>query len=126
MNGRLTGHKNLNVLVVKTALPAKHFRFGGKRLSKTQKYCKTLLYLGLEVSDMAEVGHISCEKELLQLLNALPFMQAIGAEGILPAECKAVVKEYVPEIMKAIVTLPADEVHHTASSIVGNHKQSAL
>jgi phytepsin len=36
--------------------------------------------------------------------------KAIGAEGVIPAECKAVVKEYVPEIMKAIVTLPADEV----------------
>lgn len=36
--------------------------------------------------------------------------QAIGAQGVLPAECKAVVKQYVPEIMKAIVTLPADEV----------------
>ena len=42
-------------------------------------------------------------------------MQAIGAEGVIPAECKAVVKQYVPEIMKAIITLPADEVldlHH--------------
>ena len=37
-------------------------------------------------------------------------MQAIGAEGVIPAECKAVVKQYVPEIMKAIITLPADEV----------------
>ena len=37
-------------------------------------------------------------------------LQAIGAQGVLPAECKAVVKQYVPEIMKAIVTLPADEV----------------
>jgi hypothetical protein len=37
-------------------------------------------------------------------------VQAIGAEGVIPAECKAVVKQYVPEIMKAIVTLPADEV----------------
>lgn len=36
--------------------------------------------------------------------------RAIGAEGVVPAECKAVVKQYVPEIMKAIVTLPPDEV----------------
>jgi phytepsin len=36
--------------------------------------------------------------------------KAIGAEGVIPAECKAVVKQYLPEIMKAIVTLPADEV----------------
>lgn len=38
-------------------------------------------------------------------------MQAIGAEGVIPAECKVVVKQYVPEIMKAIVTLPPDEVN---------------
>ena len=37
-------------------------------------------------------------------------MQAIGAEGIIPAQCKAVVTQYVPELMKAIVTLPPDEV----------------
>ena len=44
-------------------------------------------------------------------------VQAIGAEGVIPAECKAVVKQYVPEIMKAIITLPADEVldlHHAS------------
>lgn len=41
----------------------------------------------------------------------ISWLQAIGAEGVVPAECKLVVKQYVPEIMKAIVTLPADEVN---------------
>ena len=44
------------------------------------------------------------------LAKTAGILQAIGAEGVIPAECKAVVKQYVPEIMKAIVTLPADEV----------------
>ena len=43
-------------------------------------------------------------------------MQAIGAEGIIPAQCKAVVEQYVPELMKAIVTLPPDEVRPSSAS----------
>jgi phytepsin len=48
--------------------------------------------------------------------------QAIGAEGIIPAQCKAVVEQYVPELMKAIVTLPPDEV----CAAVGLCDQSAV
>ena len=44
-------------------------------------------------------------------------MQAIGAEGIIPAQCKAVVEQYVPELMKAIVTLPPDEVRPSSISV---------
>jgi phytepsin len=35
---------------------------------------------------------------------------AIGAKGVLPAECRELVKQYVPEIMKAVVSLPEQQV----------------
>ena len=35
---------------------------------------------------------------------------AIGARGVLPAECRVLVKQYVPQLMKLIVTLPGDQV----------------
>ena len=34
---------------------------------------------------------------------------AIGARGVLPAECRVLVKQYVPQLMKLIVTLPGDQ-----------------
>ena len=34
---------------------------------------------------------------------------AIGARGVLPAECRVMVKQYVPQLMKLIVTLPGDQ-----------------
>ncbi|KAK9794929.1 hypothetical protein WJX73_010113 [Symbiochloris irregularis] len=36
--------------------------------------------------------------------------KAIGAKGVLPAECRELVKEYVPQILKALAILPADQV----------------
>ena len=41
-------------------------------------------------------------------------MQAIGAKGVLPAECRELVKEYVPQILKALAILPADQVSDNA------------
>ncbi|BDA43728.1 Aspartic proteinase oryzasin-1 [Coccomyxa sp. Obi] len=35
---------------------------------------------------------------------------AIGAKGVLPAECRELVRQYVPEIMKAVVSLPEEQV----------------
>ena len=43
-------------------------------------------------------------------------MQAIGASGIFPAECKAFVKEYVPQILHALQILPPDQVHNPTPS----------
>ena len=40
-------------------------------------------------------------------------MQAIGAQGIFPAECRAFVKEYVPQILHALEILPPDQVSLT-------------
>ena len=37
-------------------------------------------------------------------------MQAIGAQGIFPAECREFVKEYVPQILHALEILPPDQV----------------
>ena len=37
-------------------------------------------------------------------------MQAIGAQGILPAECREFVREYVPQILHALEILPPDQV----------------
>ena len=33
-------------------------------------------------------------------------MQVLGGQGIIQAQCKAVIKEYVPQIMEIIDTLP--------------------
>ncbi|KAK9915053.1 hypothetical protein WJX75_004180 [Coccomyxa subellipsoidea] len=35
---------------------------------------------------------------------------AIGAKGVLPAECRELVRQYVPEIMKAVISLPEEQV----------------
>lgn len=37
-------------------------------------------------------------------------MQAIGAEGIVAAQCKQLVNQYVPEIARLIAVLPPSEV----------------
>lgn len=34
---------------------------------------------------------------------------AIGARGVLPQECRVLVKQYVPQLMKLIITLPGDQ-----------------
>ncbi len=36
--------------------------------------------------------------------------QALGGQGIIQAQCKEVVKQYVPQIMEIINTLPVDQV----------------
>jgi phytepsin len=35
---------------------------------------------------------------------------AIGAEGVIPAQCRMLVKQYLPQIIKIIATLPPDQV----------------
>ncbi len=37
-------------------------------------------------------------------------MQALGGQGIIQAQCKAVIKQYVPQILEIIDTLPVDQV----------------
>ena len=37
-------------------------------------------------------------------------IQALGGQGIIQAQCKAVIKEYVPQILQVIDTLPVDQV----------------
>ena len=36
--------------------------------------------------------------------------QALGGQGIIQAQCKAIIQEYVPQIMEIIDTLPVDQV----------------
>ena len=37
-------------------------------------------------------------------------VQAIGAEGVIPAQCRSLVKQYLPQIIKIIATMPVDQV----------------
>ena len=37
-------------------------------------------------------------------------LQAIGAEGVIPAQCRSLVKQYLPQIIKIIATMPVDQV----------------
>ncbi|KAK9831258.1 hypothetical protein WJX74_009666 [Apatococcus lobatus] len=39
--------------------------------------------------------------------------RAIGAEGVIPAQCRLLVKQYVPQLIKIIQTLPADQACST-------------
>ena len=43
------------------------------------------------------------------VLEIAAINQAIGASGIFPAECRAFVKEYVPQILHALQILPPDQ-----------------
>eukprot|EP00891_Asterochloris_glomerata_P005499 jgi/Astpho2/5499/Aster-07834 len=36
--------------------------------------------------------------------------EAIGAEGVIPAQCRSLVKQYLPQIIKIIATMPVDQV----------------
>ena len=44
-------------------------------------------------------------------------LQAIGAEGVIPAQCRLLVKQYVPQLIKIIQTLPADQVTSLSDAI---------
>lgn len=37
-------------------------------------------------------------------------MQAIGAEGVVAAQCRSLVKAYLPQLIKIIATMPPDQV----------------
>ena len=37
-------------------------------------------------------------------------MQAIGAEGVVAAQCRSLVKAYLPQLIKVIATMPPDQV----------------
>jgi hypothetical protein len=37
------------------------------------------------------------------------FLQAIGARGIIPEQCREMVKEYVPQLIKLVQALPPDQ-----------------
>lgn len=36
--------------------------------------------------------------------------QAIGAEGVVAAQCRSLVKAYLPQLIKIIATMPSDQV----------------
>ena len=36
--------------------------------------------------------------------------QAIGAEGVVAAQCRSLVKAYLPQLIKIIATMPPDQV----------------
>ena len=42
-------------------------------------------------------------------------VQAIGAEGVIAAQCRALVKSYLPQLIKIIATMPSDQVAFTTS-----------
>lgn len=37
-------------------------------------------------------------------------VQAIGAEGVVAAQCRSLVKAYLPQLIKIIATMPPDQV----------------
>lgn len=37
-------------------------------------------------------------------------VQAIGAEGVVAAQCRSLVKAYLPQLIKIIATMPSDQV----------------
>lgn len=37
-------------------------------------------------------------------------VQAIGAEGVVAAQCRSLVKAYLPQLVKIIATMPSDQV----------------
>ncbi|KAK9868596.1 hypothetical protein WJX84_006913 [Apatococcus fuscideae] len=51
--------------------------------------------------------------------------QAIGAEGVIPAQCRLLVKQYVPQLIKIIQTLPADQACSTVG-LCSNSKVQEL
>ena len=44
------------------------------------------------------------------LIPELCVAQAIGAEGVVAAQCRSLVKAYLPQLVKIIATMPADQV----------------
>ena len=51
------------------------------------------------------------------VLEIAAINQAIGASGIFPAECRAFVKEYVPQILHALQILPPDQARPSCLSV---------
>ena len=49
----------------------------------------------------------------------LTAVQAIGAEGVVAAQCRALVKSYLPQLIKIIATMPSDQVRSAVSCCAG-------
>ena len=43
--------------------------------------------------------------------------QAIGAEGVVAAQCRSLVKAYLPQLIKIIATMPPDQVSPLISGL---------
>ena len=63
----------------------------------------------LPTSNNTSTSDISSQKALILTTRALA-MQAIGAEGVVAAQCRALVKSYLPQLIKIIATMPSDQV----------------
>ena len=51
------------------------------------------------------------------VLEIAAINQAIGASGIFPAECRAFVQEYVPQILHALQILPPDQARPSCLAV---------
>ena len=51
----------------------------------------------------------------LWLMHADMTVQAIGAEGVIAAQCRSLVKAYLPQLIKIIATMPSDQVCRCAA-----------
>lgn len=48
---------------------------------------------------------------ILGMLSHDCLMQATGVEGVVAAQCRSLVKEYLPQLIKTIATMPHDHGH---------------
>lgn len=58
----------------------------------------------------AELTKIILVQRLTCLICVFGVSQILGGDSIIKAQCKTLIKDYVPQILEIIDTLPADEV----------------
>ena len=56
---------------------------------------------------------------MCQICHHCRVVQAIGAEGVVAAQCRSLVKAYLPQLIKIIATMPPDQVCFSTTCFFG-------
>ena len=68
---------------------------------------------------IACIGSLACtETGSLASVRSICVLQAIGAEGVVAAQCRSLVKAYLPQLIKIIATMPSDQVRSRPLTVV--------
>ena len=67
------------------------------------------------------IGSLVCTETAsgsLASVRLICVLQAIGAEGVVAAQCRSLVKAYLPQLIKIIATMPSDQVRSRPLTVV--------